>query len=66
MRDPNRIVANWQKIAELHSQFPDWRMSQFLENVLAMFDSDPFYLEDDEFIVKFEEAVKKLKRTEEI
>ena len=66
MRDPNRILANWQKIAAIHAQFPDWRMSQFLENILGMFDADPFYLEDDEFIAKLEEAVKKMKRTDEI
>ena len=70
MRDPKRIYPNWQKIAALHAQFPDWRMGQFLENVLdeitqleGIYRSygDFFYFEDDKFIELFERAVKSLK-----
>ena len=70
MRNPNRICPNWQKIAALHSQFPDWRMGQFLENVLDELtklegiyrsDGDLFYFEDDKLIELFERAVKSLK-----
>ena len=50
MRDPKRIKPNWEKIAELHSKYPDWRMSQFLINLFNELESDPWFLEDDEFI----------------
>ena len=50
MRDPNRIKPNWSKVAELHSKFPDWRMSQFLINLFREMENDPWNLEDNEFI----------------
>ena len=59
MRNPARIKPNWKKIAALHEKFPDWRMSQFLVNVLRQMNFDPFYLEDDEFIAEIEKIVKK-------
>lgn len=58
MRDPKRIKPNWQKIAEIHEQFPDWRMGQFMFNVLSLFQEDPYFLEDDEFIDKIREMLK--------
>lgn len=70
MRDPNRIFPNWQKIAALHSQFPDWRMGQFLENVFGAIaklqgafseETDIFYFEDNRLIDLFTKAVESLK-----
>ena len=59
MRDPKRINPNWAKIAALHENFPDWRMSQFIVNFLREMNYDPFYLEDDEFVKEVEKIVKK-------
>ena len=69
MRDPKRIVQNWEKIAKIHERLPDWRMGQLLLNVLSRMDNDPFYMEDDEFVETFEKTVldfqgKKQKREE--
>lgn len=61
MRDPKRIKPNWQKIAEIHEQFPDWRMGQFMFfmfNVLGLFKEDPYFLEDDEFIDRIKEMLR--------
>ena len=57
MRDSKRIRPNWQKIAEIHEHFPDWRMGQFMFNVLSLFREDPYFLEDDEFIDKIREML---------
>jgi len=57
MRDPKRLPKIWKVIEKLHSRFPDWRMSQFIMNLFNGFDSDPFYMEDDEFIRKAESIV---------
>lgn len=59
MRDPKRIKPNWAKIAALHKKFPDWRMSQFIVNVLREMNYDPFFLEDDEFIKEIEKIIEK-------
>jgi len=63
MRNPSRIPKNWAKIARFHSEYPDWRMGQFLMNLLNEFKEDPFFLEDDEFIEKVEEVIKSWKKS---
>ena len=54
MRDANRIEPTLSRIAELwKNNVPDWRFGQLLYNFLAVY-GDPFYLEDDDFIVALE------------
>lgn len=46
MRDPARIKEFCDTFAELWKRnAPDWRFGQLICNI---FESDPFYLEDDE------------------
>ena len=66
MRDPNRIPGNWEKVAELHSRFPDWRMSQFLINLFREMENDPFYMEDAEFLDLLDDIVSKWRSKNEI
>jgi len=54
MRDPNRIDGLYKRLAALHRTVPDQRMSQFLINLLSSFETDPFYMEDDEFMSALE------------
>jgi len=68
MRDPKRIKPNWQKIAEIHEQFPDWRMGQFIMNMLRIITikNDPYFLEDDELIGKIKEIVPKIQKSSKL
>lgn len=57
MRDPNRIYAFCNELAELWAtNVPDWRFGQLMMNVLGEMQStgrDPFFPEEDEMIVFF-------------
>lgn len=61
MRDFNRIYNICTKIAALWFNFPDLRFMQLMSNFATWYGADPFYLEDDEFVEKFEEYMKSLK-----
>lgn len=57
----DRIFAICIKIAAWWSDFPELRFMQLMSNFATWYGADPFYLEDDEFIKKFEEYMKSLK-----
>ena len=55
MRDPKRISKVLEVLQQLWEQYPDFRFGQLLVNL--PFESDPFFMEDDEMI-KFLQNVK--------
>lgn len=56
MRDINRIDGFCQVIAEKwKTKCPDWRFGQLMINFLSWLGYDPFYMEEDKFLAKFEE-----------
>lgn len=56
MRNPARIGDFVAAIGNgWENRCPDWRFSQLMINFLGWLGRDPFYMEDDEFLVKFEE-----------
>ena len=56
MRDPKRIYAFCNKLAEHWSKVPDWRFGQLLSNVLGqeMKGKDLFFPEEDEMMGYFD------------
>lgn len=64
MRDPNRLFKIYDIMYDYHKKNPDLRMMQFLNNFLSWYYSkyknDGFYLEDDNFIEKFNEFKKEI------
>lgn len=59
MRDPNRLDNMYKTMLELHKKnLPDWRLGQLLMNFLGWyykeFKTDCFYIEDKEFVNRFE------------
>lgn len=56
MRDINRIDPFLEKLGKLWKKVPDWRFGQIIENVLG--GTDPFFIEDEEMIKKFENYFK--------
>ena len=60
MRDPERI-ASFLDVIGFHWQVkcPDWRFGQLMYNFFSEY-GDPFYWEEDKFLNKFEEYMKKL------
>ena len=58
MRDPNRIYKYCFKLADIWNKVPDWRLGQFMINMvtIAEYDgNDVFYMEDDEFMKMIED-----------
>ena len=51
MRDINRIDPLLQKLAEAWKKTPDQRFGQFMYNFFRRYGKDPFYAEDDEWMV---------------
>lgn len=61
MRDVARIEKFTKRLADLwESNFPDWRFGQLMYNFFCEI-GDPFHLEEDAFLEKFEEFCKKNK-----
>lgn len=55
MRKIERIEPFLKKLGDLwKKQCPDWRFGQLMCNVLNTFDKDPFFIEEDEMIERFE------------
>lgn len=51
MRDINRIDPLLAKLGEAWKQTPDQRFGQFMYNFFMHYGKDPFYPEDDEWMV---------------
>jgi len=64
MRDPNRIDYYCDELANLWHKVPDWRLSQLMKNALnAWVDqhgTDPFYVEDEDFLGFLFEYITKI------
>lgn len=63
MRDPNRLDNFYEKFKELHKTYcPDWRFGQLIINFInwhcSIYKVDPFYIEEDKCLDRFEEMVK--------
>lgn len=56
MRDPSRIPGVLEKVKEVWEKYPDLRLGQLMW-ILAQ--NDPFYIEEDELLVKIEEFLSK-------
>ena len=58
MINPDRLDPFYEKLCEIHKEkFPDWRFGQLVFNFMRWY-GDPFYLEEDKFMEKFEEYCK--------
>lgn len=61
MRDEGRIMPLCIQIASLWQYFcPDTRFMQLMSNFAVWYGADPFYMEDDEFLAKFEEYMTEM------
>jgi len=59
MRDPNRIQKYCNKLAEIWSQVPDWRLGQLMVNFIDRGGGTlAFYMEDEDFIIMLESFIK--------
>ena len=65
MRDKERIPEICNRLAEIWSKVPDWRLSQLMMNAILTYHQTHshsiFYLEDSNFIEYLEEYVKDAK-----
>ena len=53
MRNVDRMEPFLGEMKEIWAEkFPDWRFGQFMYNFFSAF-GDPFYLEEDEFMIAF-------------
>lgn len=63
MRDRKRIEPFCARLARLWEKVPDQRFGQLMMNLLGeVFDKtkrDPFFIEDGELMIEFEEILKK-------
>jgi len=61
MREPHRIDYYCNELAELWHKVPDWRMSQFMVNIMLAYQNkfgyDAFYVEDPEFMEFIKEFI---------
>lgn len=68
MRDPKRIYAFCNKLAEYWSEVPDWRFGQLICNVWGkeLIGIDPFFTEDDRMLEMFEHFFKNMPKPGQI
>ena len=61
MRDPKRLCELSYEIQKGHEKFPDWRFMQFMLNFfswhMTVYKTDGFYVEDKDFLKRFEEFI---------
>ena len=57
MRDPKRIRAFCNRLAESWELWPDLRFGQLIINVFGSMDRDSYYTEDEEMIRAIEQYV---------
>lgn len=54
MRDPSRLDYFYDELKKIHKEnFPDWRFSQFISNVVSWIGTDIFYFEEDKMLEIF-------------
>ena len=71
MRNPDRLDSFYNELKNIHkNQFPDWRFGQLILNFLSwhynIFKTDGFYIEEKEFLNRFNQYVEDLKRFKRI
>jgi len=54
MRDPKRIRKFCNRLAEIWECCPDLRFGQFITIVFDKMGKDPFYIEDEEMLKRFQ------------
>ena len=60
MRNPDRIKLFMHELADIwEKECPDWRFGQLLMNILAEFEIDPFFIEDDKFMKEVQKFFSK-------
>lgn len=60
MRKPDRCIPMMLEMGALwKTRVPDWRFGQLLSNFASSLGTDIFYIEDDEFMKKFEDYINK-------
>ena len=60
MRDINRIDPMLKRIGEIWKKYPDLRLGQLIKN--ASFDSNLYYIEDEDLIDKIEEFYERVRQ----
>ena len=64
MRNPNRLFKIYDMMFDYHKKNPDLRMMQILNNFftwhIMRYKTAGFYLEDDDFIIRFKEFTSEL------
>jgi len=58
MRNINRIEPFLDKLGEAWKKYPDLRFSQLILILLSGYGKDPFYVEDDVWLVVFDAYIK--------
>ena len=62
MRDINRIKPFLDEIGKLWEENAvDWRFGQLISNVFGSFDRDPWFMEEDEMLERFQKYFDKEK-----
>jgi len=56
MRDPKRIKKVLNTIERVWNKVPDWRLGQLIVNATKQ--NDPFYVDDNDLIVKLDDIEK--------
>jgi len=59
MRNPDRIDDYMKRIGECWKKVPDWRLGQFIVNVLGTYKGDLFFPEDEKLVGFIEDYFKK-------
>ena len=67
MRKPDRLDFFYEKIKNIHKEnVPDWRFMQLMLNFLSWhvdkYKTDGFYIEEDEYLKRFEIFINEIKR----
>ena len=63
MRDPKRCEVFCKQLAEIWAtEFPDWRFSQLMINIISSCPSDPWFWEEDKMMDYIKDYAINLKR----
>lgn len=62
MRDPNRLDDFYESLKKIHKEkVPDWRFGQLISNFELWYGNDIFYLEENQFMNKFNAFFEEIK-----